>query len=723
MKGSLQRLAEGILFGGNVLLLFFLLFESYIHLPLWLQPVGRMHPLVLHFPIAFLFLILIVEFIRFRKEFQHQRFFQEVVAGLFLITALLTLMAALMGLFLSLEEGYSGETLTWHKWGGAGLVFLVSLLYFTRNAAWFKEGMAKVGVVLAVICLVFASHFGATLTHGENFVFAPIAEARKVNVSLDEALVFDHLVMPVLEKRCNSCHNPRKSKGELAMNTKELLLKGGKSGALFVPGDPDNSLMLHRIHLPLDDEEHMPPSGKTQLAEEEKRVLELWIREDAVLNTKVVDLQPDHELFILASNVFKPAGLETSYAFPKADVAVVKRLNHSFRVVEPLAKESPALHATLFPSGSYDPEELADLMEIRQQVVYLNLNKVPVRDEELKMISQFENLEKLNLNFSEISGKGLQALTGLENLKHLSIAGTKVSREGISEFLKHTRSTFETITLWDTPLGKDEIEYLRKEFKSVDFEAGREDEDLLQLNLPVLANESSIFSDTLVLKLGHPIRDVDIRFTMDGSEPDSINSPLYKYGETILKEGKVIKAKAYKEGWYGSDRATIQVYQNRHMPDSVHLLSRLNRVHPANGNKTFFDGEMGSFNANSPAWANNWAGFLRNDMELLLEYKTPVTVSNISMRVLVEPETVIFPPASIEIWGGDDPDRLKLLRQMKPTQPTKEGKPYIELITCEIKPYQGTYFKVVAKPVEKIPDWSRRKGGAALLLVDEMFVN
>jgi hypothetical protein len=194
-------------------------------------------------------------------------------------------------------------------------------------------------------------------------------------------------------------------------------------------------------------------------------------------------------------------------------------------------------------------------------------------------------------------------------------------------------------------------------------------------------------------------------------------------GETVLKEGKLVKARVYKAGWLGSDVATFNVYQNRHLPDSVILLSRLNRVHPANGAATFFDGEMGTFNANSPAWANNWAGFLRNDMEVLFRYDAPVSVGSIGMRILVEPETVLFPPSAIEVWGGDDPDALKLIGKSAPRQPSAEGKPYIELVTCDFPAFEGRYFKVVAKPVEKIPDWSRRKGGAALLLVDEMFVN
>jgi hypothetical protein len=110
-------------------------------------------------------------------------------------------------------------------------------------------------------------------------------------------------------------------------------------------------------------------------------------------------------------------------------------------------------------------------------------------------------------------------------------------------------------------------------------------------------------------------------------------------------------------------------------------------------------------------------------MELLLEYDEKVEVSSVSMRVLVEPSNVISPPESIEIWAGDDPNSLKLVGKMRPKQPTKEGEPYIELVTCEFRSITAKYIKVVSKPVEKIGDWSSRKGASGLLLVDELFVN
>lgn len=724
MKGNPLKIAERILFAGNILLLFFLLFESFIVLPVWFQSLGRMHPLMLHFPIALLLLALVMEFFRFSPKYKDQEFYQDFTKKLFLFAAFTSLLTAVMGLFLSLEEGYSGDVLDRHKWSGSAMVFFASILYSIRNRPWYREKIAQISSGLTAATLIMAAHFGATLTHGDDFILAPVLQARTVAVSLEDAQVFDHLILPILEKKCTSCHNASKSKGELLLTTQENFLKGGKTGVIFVGGNPEESLIFQRMHLPLDNEEHMPPTNKPQLTKEEKALIAQWIKSDLPFETRVASLPSTDSLRMMAVNFLKPTSVEEVYDFPHADAETVQKLNNEYRVLTPVSRDSPALDVTLFSKANYTNTSLEELLEVGEQIVSLNLAKMPVTDAEMKTVAQFKNLTRLNLNFTEISGQGLEQLESLKKLRHLSLSGTSVDLASL-QFVMKDLSSLHSVTVWDTPITAAEVKNLRKEHVGINLVAGREEkaEDILQLNLPQLGNSSNIFRESMSLALRHPIRDVEIRFTLDGTEPDRENSLEFIAGKTLLKEGKLVKARAYKEGWLASEVSAFNVYQNRHLPDTVVLLSRLNRVHPANGPQTFFDGEMGKLNANSPAWANNWAGFIRNNMELLLKYKVPVSVSNLGMRILVEPSNIIFPPSSVEIWGGNDPNNLRLIGKMSPKQPTQEGKPYIELITFDVKPFEGKFFRVVAKPVEKIPAWSKRKGGAALLLVDEMFVN
>src|SRR5262249_48082649 len=79
------------------------------------------------------------------------------------------------------------------------------------------------------------------------------------------------------EARCTSCHGASKHKGGLRLDSYAALLEGGADGPALVPGDPAASLLLQRVKLPLEDEEHMPPDGRPQPTAEELAALEAWI--------------------------------------------------------------------------------------------------------------------------------------------------------------------------------------------------------------------------------------------------------------------------------------------------------------------------------------------------------------------------------------------------------------------------------------------------------------
>ncbi len=471
MKSKLIGIAEGILFGGSILLLFFLLFESYITIPLWMQPIGRMHPIMLHFPIALMLLALLLEFFRFRPEFKSQPFFQNFSRYLLLFSILTGLIAAIMGLFLSQEEGYSGQMLNWHKWSGSGMVFLASLIYAFRDNRWYQEKVAKVAIGITTFSIILAGHFGATLTHGENFILEPVLAAQVEMVPFEEAQVFNHLILPVLENKCNSCHNSSKAKGELIMTSIKTLLKGGENGEVFVGGKPEESSLLSRIHLPEEDDDHMPPSGKPQLTDKEKALLEQWIKSNLEPETMLVSLPESDELRVIARAFFDSQLSEPAFDFSPANPKTIQELNTSYRAVIPFAKDSPALDVVLFSAANFSPASIEELVKVSEQVIALNLNKMPVTDQDMPSILRFENLIRLNLNFTEITGKGLNELVKLKNLRQLSVSGTKVDFVSLEKAATNFEN-LQTVTVWDTPVTKSELETLRDEFKNITWEVG-----------------------------------------------------------------------------------------------------------------------------------------------------------------------------------------------------------------------------------------------------------
>ena len=425
MTQRVSNIIFNICFGLNCLLLFLVAFESRLVLPSWLQVVGRMHPLLLHFPIT-LFVLYIFWAIFVEKKSRHAEAATHFGDWLLLFSALTASLTALMGLFLSRENDYDANELFWHKWSGI-LVSVLSCIWYAyrekiKRFNWLRVPLA----LLCLLVVVIAGHQGASITHGRDYVWAPIMrEQQPQKVLLEEAEVYAHMVKPILQSKCMSCHNTSKAKGKLVMETEELLLKGGKNGKLWDSTAEHYGLLLQRVHLPLESKKHMPPKGKPQLTEQEIQILYGWIKNNANFDLKIMDL-PEHDtLRQIANNLFNTIESD-DYEFAAADEKKIKKLNTNYRVIYPLAIASPALGVEFFSAQSYTPDQLKELLAVKEQVVSLNLNKMPVKDEELKTISQFKNLRKLNLSFTSITGSTLNELRKLNELKQLALSGTAV---------------------------------------------------------------------------------------------------------------------------------------------------------------------------------------------------------------------------------------------------------------------------------------------------------
>ena len=75
---------------------------------------------------------------------------------------------------------------------------------------------------------------------------------------------FESKIRPVLAQRCYGCHSSKLAapKGELTLDTKAGVLKGGRLGPAVVPEKPEESLLLKALRYSDPNAPHMPPSGK-----------------------------------------------------------------------------------------------------------------------------------------------------------------------------------------------------------------------------------------------------------------------------------------------------------------------------------------------------------------------------------------------------------------------------------------------------------------------------
>ncbi len=233
-----------------------------------------------------------------------------------------------------------------------------------------------------------------------------------------------------------------------------------------------------------------------------------------------------------------------------------------------------------------------------------------------------------------------------------------------------------------------------------------------------MENEEQVIIKPQLLKLKHYINGVTIRYTLDGTDPDSLRSAVYTKDVSISGNAH-LKAIAYKPGWYSSDTTKADFYAARYRPDSlIHLLPP-DKDHKDDKSKTLIDLAMGDSNFRS----SKWVGFRNNSMEAMLVFNQPSVISIVTVSSLVDIGSFLMPPLSLEVWGGDDPKQLKLLNRITPAQPTKVKKFYEKMYALKFKLHTVRYLKIIANPVLKLPKWHPGKGQKGWFFTDEIFVN
>ncbi len=207
------------------------------------------------------------------------------------------ILAAALGLILVNQEDYAGKGVTIHQWSGLATMSLAILTVLALRSG--RIPVYRTLLILTVVGVSVAGHFGALLTHGEDylssvlpfgssptspgtsgtkFAFASVSTGQPLSAKQISEINVE--VRSILAHNCYSCHSDTKTKGELRLDKKDLIFKGGKHGAILKAGHPEDSEMIRRIMLPADDKEAMPTKGK-RLTEKEVALLAFWIKQGA----------------------------------------------------------------------------------------------------------------------------------------------------------------------------------------------------------------------------------------------------------------------------------------------------------------------------------------------------------------------------------------------------------------------------------------------------------
>jgi uncharacterized protein DUF1553/uncharacterized protein DUF1549/cytochrome c len=183
---------------------------------------------------------------------------------------------------------------------------------------------------------------------------APALFAQQVDADF-----FETKIRPLFAEKCYACHRETKM-GGLQLDSGEHFLKGGKSGPIAAPGNPDASLLVKALRYNANPK--MPPSGK--LAADQIAAVEAWVKAGAVWPKNEKGVQPPHYNITAEQRAFwsfQPVG-----AVPPPNVKArteIDRFIAQKLEARGLRPVRPADRRTLIRRASYDLTGLPPTVE------------------------------------------------------------------------------------------------------------------------------------------------------------------------------------------------------------------------------------------------------------------------------------------------------------------------------------------------------------------------
>ena len=493
---------------------------------------GNFHPVVLHLPIgAFLFTFLLF----ISQKYLKSNFDPAVRMGL-LFSFITSIITSIFGYILHLNGDYDSVLVDRHMWLAIATTILIGfVLYLHKKQKPYNHVLSS--FVFATVLLTITGHNGGSLTHGKDYLKLPDFEKEISIVSYDSIHVFNQVISPILDSKCVKCHNTGKSKGNLMLSSIDKILLGGEKGQIIKSNSSVDSRLYTYLNLPIDDEMHMPPDGNSQLNDNEKELIKLWIDEGADFYNfrKMNDDNFSKEILS-----FLPK--EIASVDPPNRNDLVKLIENEFRI-ERISTENNFIDIK-YQGKSFKQSYLRLLSKVSDNIKRLDLSFVDLSSIDLSRVDNFENLTYLNLNNTKLTTKKIQKLD--LDIQTLILSNNNFDVSVFDKFISNPTNerVFAYNTISDLDLTK---EISANSNDKIYFGVSLDDfASNVPLKIPIITPTQTLFSSTVDVEVVSDITNPDYRYTINGDEPDSLSN-LY-VGPIKIDRSSNLKFKAFKKG-------------------------------------------------------------------------------------------------------------------------------------------------------------------------------
>ena len=220
----------------------------------------------------------------------------------------------------------------------------------------------------------------------------------------------------------------------------------------------------------------------------------------------------------------------------------------------------------------------------------------------------------------------------------------------------------------------------------------------------------------IIVSLENEIVNSNIRYTLDGSKPDS-NSNLYKAPFHVSKV-LTIKSAAFKNGRIVSPVINLDVLANKATGLPVKVQYLYDKRYPSAKEYALTEGIRGTINYRE----GSWQGYFGVDFDGTIDLLKGQEVSKVTVSFLQAVSAGIFFPEKISIWLSNDNKDFKQVSQIDVDVPDSDENTTIKIFTNPFKKQNARYIKVVAKNIGKCPKGHVYEGVNAFMFIDEIMV-
>ena len=202
----------------------------------------------------------------------------------------------------------------------------------------------------------------------------------------------------------------------------------------------------------------------------------------------------------------------------------------------------------------------------------------------------------------------------------------------------------------------------------------------------------------------------EIRYSVDGRSPNN-TSPIFK-NKILADQTFRLKAAIFDGPQIRGEVTEQQYFINLATGKEITLANQPNPEYATGGSFSLVNSQKGSL----PWNGSDWLGFTGNGLDATIDLGMAKQISTVSIDILNDSDSWIYPPASLEVLVSDNNIDFKSVGKLTGEKIKTVGRK----VSLLFDKTNARFVKVVAPTIGKIPALSPGSGNESWLMVDEI---